>query len=136
MILNNLENVMIGVTEVRKELPEIINTKQTKVIIKNNVPVSVVMPYEEYVTLNEGKEEAKNRMVRMGQNIRMNNDTQVLVVAGVGGNFDKDDLCIKVMVKMMNSDEYKLLHTFNMGQPHIDQTMTNEELSKYYEKNQ
>ena len=129
MKIQNLDGLMVSASEVKKELPEIM----TKVIVKNNAPVSVIMPYDEYVAMNENQEETKSRMVRMGQNFTMNNGVEVIVVAGVGiGNFE-DDLCLKMFYKMKNSDELKLFHTFNIGAPSIEGTYTNQEMWDMYE---
>jgi len=133
MKIQNLDGLMVSASEVKKELPEIMAKQMTKVIVKNNAPVSVIMPYDEYVAMNENQEETKSRMVRMGQNFTMNNGVEVIVVAGVGiGNFE-DDLCLKMFYKMKNSDELKLFHTFNIGAPSIEGTYTNQEMWDMYE---
>ena len=133
MKIQNLDGLMVSASEVKKELPEIMTKQMTKVIVKNNAPISVIMPYDEYVAMNENQEETKSRMVRMGQNFIMNNGVEVMVVAGVGiGNFE-DDLCIKMFYKMKNSDELKLFHTFNIGSPSVESTYTNQEMWNIYE---
>ena len=133
MKIQNLDGLMVSASEVKKELPEIMAKQMTKVIVKNNAPVSVIMPYDEYVAMNENQEETKARMVRMGQNFTMGNGVEVMVIAGVGiGNFE-DDLCIKMFYKMKNSDELKLFHTFNIGSPSVELTYTNQEMWDMYE---
>jgi len=133
MKIQNLDGLMVSASEVKKELPEIMTKQMTKVIVKNNVPVSVIMPYDEYVIMNENQEETKSRMVRMGQNFTMNNGVEVMVIAGVGiGNFE-DDLCIKMFYKMKNTDELKLFHTFSIGSPSVECTYTNKEMWDMHE---
>jgi len=133
MKIQNLDGLMVSASEVKKELPEIMTKQLTKVIVKNNAPISVIMPYDEYVAMNENQEENKTRMVRMGQNFTMGNGVEVMVIAGVGiGNFE-DDLCIKMFYKMKNSDELKLFHTFNIGAPSVESTYTNQEMWDMYE---
>jgi len=133
MKIQNLDGLMVSASEVKKELPEIMAKQMTKVIVKNNAPVSVIMPYDEYIAMNENQEETKSRMVRMGKNFTMNNGVEVMVIAGVGiGNFE-DDLCLKMFYKMKNSDELKLFHTFNIGTPSIEGTYTNKEMWEMYE---
>lgn len=133
MKIQNLDGLMVSASEVKKELPEIMAKQMTKVIVKNNTPVSVIMPYDEYVAMNETQEENKNRMVRMGQNFTMSNGVDVMVVAGLGiGNFE-DDLTIKMFYKMKNSGDLKLFHTFNIGSPSVESTYTNQEMWEMYE---
>jgi len=135
MRIDNLENLMVGISEVKKELPEIVSKQMTKVIVKNNVPVSVIMPYDEYVTLNENQEENKNRIVRMGQNFTMHNGVDVMVVAGINvGGFSNNDLSIKMFYKMKNTDDLKLFHTFNISTPSIEGTYTSKEMWDMYEE--
>ena len=51
----NLEKMMISISEIKKQLSEVVNDKLTKIIMKNNSPVSVIMPYDEYVKLKNDK---------------------------------------------------------------------------------
>ena len=133
MKIQNLDGLMVSASEVKKELPEIMTKQMTKVIVKNNVPVSVIMPYDEYIAINENQEETKTLMIKMGQNFTMNKGVEVMVIAGVGiGNFE-DDLCIKMFYKMNNSDELKLFHTFNIGSPNVESTYTNQEMWDMHE---
>ena len=138
MKLQNLNELMISASDVKKELPEIMSNQITKLIVKNNVPVSVIMPYSDYLTMavNDNEEEIISKMIMMGQGFTMNNGVEVLVTAGIGGTFSKDDLVIKVFHKMKNSDDLKLFHTFNIGSPSIELTMTTDEIREcYQEKN-
>lgn len=134
MKIQNLDGLMVSASDVKKELPEIMTKQMTKVIVKNNVPVSVIMPYDEYVAMNENQEETKIRMVRMGQNFTMDNGVEVLVVAGIGiGGFSDGDLSMKMFYKMKNSDDLKLFHTFNISAPSIESTYTSKEMWDMYE---
>ena len=51
MKIQDLESLLMNVSDVRAKIAEIIENRQTKVIVKNNVPKSVIMPYDEYVEL-------------------------------------------------------------------------------------
>ena len=129
MKIQNLDGLMVSASEVKKELPEIMTKQMTKVIVKNNVPVSVIMPYDEYVAMNENQEETKSRMVRMGQNFTMDNGVEVMVVTGIGTEgLSKDGLSIKMFYKMKNSDDLKLFHTFNISAPSVEGTYTSKEM--------
>lgn len=132
MKINNLENVMVSASEVKIELSEIMSKKMTKVILKNNTPVSVIMPYDEYVAINESADENKKRIVKMGQNFTMNNGVEIMVIAGIGSSFSDDDLSIKMFYKMKESDDFRLFHTFSIGSPSIELTMTPDDLREYY----
>jgi len=76
MKIQNLENLMVSASEVKVELPEIMAKKMTKVIVKNNTPVSVIMPYDEYVAMNENIEDGQRQLARVGQDITLNNGVQ------------------------------------------------------------
>jgi len=134
MKIQNLDGLMVSASDVKKELPEIMSKQMTKVIVKNNVPVSVIMPYDEYVAMNENQEETKNRMIRMGQNFTMDNGVEVMVVAGIGDSgFSRGGLSIRMFYKMKNSDDLKLFHTFNISSPSVEGTYTSKEMWDMYE---
>lgn len=123
-MIKNLEDVMIGVSEFKAKVNEIINNKLSKIIVKNNKPVSVVLPYEEYIALKEQAEDSKNILGRMGQDITLDNGVQVMVAVS------KDDsgICTKTYIKMKTSGDYKLHFTHHLSNPNIESTYTTEEL--------
>lgn len=129
-MINNLQDLMIGVSEFKAKVNEIINNKLTKIIMKNNNPVSVVLPYEEYVALKEQSEEGKNIVGRMGQDITLDNGVQVMVAVA------KEDggLCIKTYIKMKTSGDYKLHFTQHLGNPSVESTYTTDELVSMMQK--
>jgi len=127
---------MMGISEVKKELSEIVSKEMTKVIVKNNVPVSVIMPYADYVTMNENNVENKDRLAKFGQTFTMENGVEVMVVAGIDigdSAISKDCLTMKMFYKMKNSDDLKLFHTFNIGAPSLESTYTSKEHWDMYE---
>jgi len=132
MKIQNLDNLMVSASEVKKELPEIMTKQMTKVIVKNNTPVSVIMPYTEYIAMNEGRLEEQKQLSEIGEDMTLVNGVQVKIVAEQGSSFSADDLVIKLYVKMKSSGDYKLHFTYNMCPPSREQTLTIEELTKYY----
>jgi len=124
---------MVSASEVKVELPEIMSKKMTKVIVKNNTPVSVIMPYDEYVAMNENLDEGQRQLAKVGQDITLNNGVQIMVVPEVGvSKFSPDDISIKLYIKMKTSGDYKLHHTFSISPPSKEQSLTTEEMLKYY----
>ena len=128
MKIQNLEGLMVSASEVKKELPEIMSNKLTKVIVKNNVPVSVIVPYSEYIALNENAEENKAQLTKFGQDIVMKNGVQVMVTAGIGNS---DDLVTTAYIKMKTTGDYKLLHTFSLSAPSPEMALTIDEINKF-----
>lgn len=124
MKIPNLTDLMISVTDFKKQISDIISKKATKVIIRNNEPVSIVMPYEEYLTMAS--------VIRAtGEEITLSNG----VVAKVCVKTTKDDIVIKTYRKMKTSGEFVLHFTHTMSNPMVDQTLTNEEMMNQYEFN-
>lgn len=121
MKIPNLTELMISLTEFKKQISDLISKKATKVIIKNNEPVSIFMPYSEYVSM-------ASVIHATGEDITLSNG----VVIKVSVETEKDQIAIKTYVKMKTSGEYKLLFTNYMGNPSVEQTLTNEEIMKSY----
>lgn len=121
---NNLQDLMIGVSDFKAKVNEIINNRLTKIIVKNNSPVSVVLPYDEYIALKEQAEEGKNIIGRMGQDITLDNGVQIMAtISKEDGGF-----CIKNYIKMKTSGDYKLDFTQHHCTPSIESTYTINEL--------
>ena len=109
-------------------MSEIIKNKVTKVIVKNNEPVAVIMPYAEYIERAKDSE----RIEQIGQDITLQNGVQMMVTVSK----EKDDsLCIKTYVKMKTTGDYKLHFTHHIGMPTIESTMTTKEIIEFYERN-
>ncbi|PLS19237.1 prevent-host-death family protein [Bacillus sp. M6-12] len=122
MKLPNLKELMISLTDFKKQIPDIITKKSTKVIIKNNEPVSIFMPYEQYLSMNEV-------IKATGEDITLSNG----VVVKVCVEQEDNQIAIKTYLKMKTSGEYKLHFTQYLGNPNVEQTLTTEELVAHYE---
>ena len=126
--MKNLKDLMISISEFKVQMSEIIKNKVTKVIVKNNEPVAVIMPYAEYIERAKDSE----RMEQIGQDITLQNGVQMMVTVSK----EKDDsLCIKTYVKMKTTGDYKLHFTHHIGMPTIESTMTTKEIIEFYERN-
>lgn len=121
MNIPNLTKLMISLTDFKKQVSDIITKKSTKVIVKNNEPVSIIMPYEEYVSM-------ANVIRETGEDITLSNG----VVVKVCVETDEKNIAIKTYLKMRTSGEYKLHFTQYMGHPREEQTLTNEEVMQSY----
>lgn len=129
--MKNLKNLMISISDFKTQLSDIIKNKLTKVIVKNNEPVAVIIPYEEYIENLKNVEESKNLLGRIGKDITLDNGVQMMISIG------KDDrgICIKTFIKMKTSGDYKLYFTQYLGNPTIEQTLTTDEIIQKYKKN-
>ncbi|MDB2162432.1 type II toxin-antitoxin system prevent-host-death family antitoxin [Clostridium butyricum] len=126
--MKNLKDLMISISEFKVQMSEIIKNKVTKVIVKNNEPVAVIMPYAEYIERAKDSE----RIEQIGQDITLQNGVQMMVTVSK----EKDDsLCIKTYVKMKTTGDYKLHFTHHIGMPTIESTMTTKEIIEFYERN-
>lgn len=126
--MKNLKDLMISISEFKVQMSEIIKNKVTKVIVKNNEPVAVIMPYAEYIERAKDSE----RIEQIGQDITLQNGVQIMVTVSK----EKDDsLCIKTYVKMKITGDYKLHFTHHIGMPTIESTMTTKEIIEFYERN-
>lgn len=130
----DLDLQMIGITELKKNLSYVVDNSEKMLIVKNNTPVSVLVPYGEYIILSATNDEVKKlmietneRMVRMGQDIDLEG-LQVLVTTEVGGMFGSKDLVLKTHYKIPGTDDYRHYHTFSLGRPYVP------ELEKGWEK--
>lgn len=121
-----MKNLMIGISEFKAKINEIINNNLTKIILKNNKPVSVVLPYNEYIALKEQAEENANNLSRVGQDIVLSNGVPVMVTVSK----DDDSLCVKTYVKMKTTGDYKLHFTHRLGNPIPESVYTAEELTQ------
>lgn len=137
---------MISFTDFRKQLSEIVSNMKTKIIVKNNEPVAVLVPYSEYIALSEGnegyqkmlneKEKEQQKMLKgIGQDITMNNGVQIMVVVEKGTTgLDEGNIITKTFIKMKTSGDYKLYHEHHLSSPIDDANLTNEERYEYYRK--
>ena len=126
MKIPNLTELMISLTDFKKQISDIISKKSTKVIIKNNEPVSIFMPYSEYLSM-------ENAIKATGEDIVLKNGVTLKVCVEVNEDEPfKGDLVIKTYVKMKTSGEYKLYFTHHLGVPDISQTLTAEEIIQQY----
>lgn len=128
--MKNLMNSLIGVSEFKAKINEVISNNLTKVIIKNNKPVSVVLPYEEYLALKEQAEENTKNLSRIGQDIILSNGVPVMVTVSK----DDDGLCIKTYIKMKTTGDYKLDFTHKLGNPIPESVYTADELVEQMRK--
>lgn len=126
--LPNFEGLMISISEIKKQLSEVVNKGMTKVIVKNNVPVSVITPYEEYMKMNERLEEVNNELHSVGQEITLNNGVKVMVCV----EHTEDELIIKTFKKMKTSGDYRLHFTQRMSLPSYEETLTTDELREHW----
>lgn len=126
--MKNLKDLMISISEFKGQLSEVIKNGLTKVIVKNNEPVAVIMPYTEYIKNIEDAEGASKLLGRLGQDITLDNGVQMMV------SVSKEDggICIKTYIKMKASGDYKLHFTQHLGNPNIEETMTTQEILEYY----
>lgn len=124
MKIPNLNELMISLTDFKKQISDIISKKSTKVIIKNNEPVSIFMPYSEYLSM-------ENIIKSTGEDIALPNGVTVKVCVEVE---EKGDIAIKTYIKMKTSGEYKHHFTQYLGAPHVEQTLTTEEIIEEYSK--
>ena len=128
MKLQNLENIMISISEIKKQLSEVVNKKMTKIIVKNNTPVSVVLPYEDYMNLTKDIKDIQIQLKSVGQEITLANGVQIMVCV----EHTQKDVIIKTFKKMKTSGDYKLHFTQSMGLPSYEETLTTDELREYW----
>lgn len=124
MKFENLKDVLISITDVKTQLGNIVKNKLTKVIIKNNEPVSVIMPYEDYVKITEQVGDNQSFLAPIGQDMTLENGVQIMVGVESNGN----QIGIKLFRKMKTSGDYKLHHTFYISAPRVEDTYTTQEL--------
>lgn len=127
--MSNFENLMIGLSEVKNTLSEVVNNGLTKIIVKNNKPVSVLVPYEEYKVLESKAKEGDEIIGRVGNDITLDNGVQIMVTVSKGGINDSG-IAIKTFVKMKTSGDYKLHFTQYIPNPSVESTYTPEELAE------
>lgn len=125
--MDNFKNLMIGISELRNTLSEVINERVKRIVVKNNKPVSILIPYEEYKTLEKQAKESKEIIGQLGQDITLDNGVQVMVTVSKG-DLNEGGLDIKTYVKMKTSGNYKLHFTQHLSNPSVESTYTNEEL--------
>ncbi|WP_300449452.1 hypothetical protein [Fusobacterium sp.] len=123
--MKNLEEIMIGISEFKKNVSEIINNKMTRIIMKNNKPMSIIMPYEEYNFLKNNK-----NIGNLGQDITLDNGVQMKIEINRTNEKSDNRIEIEVYIKMKTSNEYKLYSTQILTCPRIESTYTQDELIK------
>lgn len=127
--MSNFENLMIGLSEVKNTLSEVVNNGLTKIIVKNNKPVSVLVPYEEYKVLESKAKEGDEIIGRVGNDITLDNGVQIMVTVSKSGINDSG-IAIKTFIKMKTSGDYKLHFTQYIPNPSVESTYTPEELAE------
>lgn len=134
MKLPNLKDLMISISEVKQQLSEVVNKKMTKVIVKNNEPVSIIMPYTDYIQMAEKVLDNQNLIKGIGQDITLSNGVQIMVLVETSMDKTKsEEIAVKTYVKMKTSGDYKLHYTLYLNNPNVESTMTIEEIIKKYE---
>lgn len=133
MKMPNLSDLMVSVSDFKKQLSEIISKKKTKIIVKNNEPVSAIIPYDDYVEMNQNIEETQMLLKRVGQDVTLSNGVQIMVVVDMGDKkYGDDNIVIKTFIKMKTSGDYKLHHTLRLSSPREEETLTLEEYRKSF----
>lgn len=117
-----LRDVMISLSEFKKEVSNLIEKKATKIIVKNNEPVAVMMSYDDYEDLLSGHKTP-------GETFILSNGVKVKIVV----TEENEEIVTKTYIQMKNSDEFKLFFTHGMTIPKVEQTLTPEELVASYE---
>lgn len=135
MKIPNLKEIMISLTDFKKQLSEIMTTKQTKIIVKNNEPTTIVMPYDDYVILNNNIDNFQNEINSVGESIILSNGVEVKVVVTVEKKGNYEDLVTKTYIKMKTSGEWKEHHSHSMSAPSYEQTLTTQEIMENYQQN-
>lgn len=135
MKIPNLKEIMISLTDFKKQLSEIMTTKQTKIIVKNNEPTTIVMPYDDYVILNNNIDNFQNAINSVGESIILSNGVEVKVVVTVDKKGNYEDLVTKTYIKMKTSGEWKEHYSHSMSAPAYEQTLTTQEIMEYYQQN-
>lgn len=133
MKITNLENLMISLADVRGQLADIINNKKTKVIIKNNQPTSIIMPYSEYAKISS---DPQVQLHGVGEDITLSNGVQIKTVVDTNAGLSGDRLAIKTYIKMKTSGEYTLLHMLELCHPREESALTIEEQVARYNSSQ
>lgn len=106
----DLSKLLISVTDFKKNISDIINSKETKVVIKNNEPVSIFMPYSEYLSMDD-------KAKATGEEITLSNGITIKVCVEVDESDPLGEITIKTYTKMKDSDEFKLYFTHHLGAP-------------------
>lgn len=122
MNIPNLSELMISVTDFKKQIADIMKNKKTKVIIRNNEPVSIILPYEEY-------QDMSGAIRATGEPFVLPNGVVMKVLAEVG----KEQIAIKQYIQIKSTGEWKLHFTQYMGHPRPEEAMTNDEIMTSYE---
>lgn len=134
MLIPNLNDLMISVSELKKDLSRVINDRLTKVVVKNNTPVSVITPYDEYLLLNKKSQDIQGVLNNIGEDITLANGVQIKVLVETLGEDKSDEVYIKTYVKMKTTGKYKLYYTLRLGYLDISQVLTTEEIIRIYEQ--
>lgn len=116
-----LKDVMISLSEFKKELSSLIEKQVTKIVVKNNEPVAVLMSYDDYENLLDGRKSP-------GEVFSLTNGVKVKVIV----EEENGNLVTRTYIQMKSSDEFKLHFTHSMSNPSVEQTLTTEELVASY----
>lgn len=129
----NLNELMVSVTDLKKELSKIIANNLTKIIVRNNKPVSILMPYSDYLNINKNEEILQNKISQTGDDITLPNGVQMKVcVETPSEESERGEVEINTYIKMKTSGEYKLHYTLRLSTPNENQNLTNEEIIEAY----
>lgn len=127
--MKNLDELLISISDFKTHLSEIIKDKQTRVIVKNNRPVSVIMPYGEYI--RESIISDTENGMENGREMLLSNGVKVKVVVSLDAENGK--VVTKVWAKSRYSSGYKLNHAFHLGYPSVESTLHPQDIGGYYE---
>lgn len=122
MNIPNLTDLMISVTDFKKQIADIMKNKKTKVIVRNNEPVSIIMPYADY-------QDMTGAIKSTGEPFVLPNGVVMKVLVEV----EPEQIAIKQYIQMKSTGEWKLHFTQYMGQPRPETAMTNEEIMASYQ---
>ena len=122
MNIPNLTDLMISVTDFKKQIADIMKNKKTKVIVRNNEPVSIIMPYADY-------QDMTGAIKSTGEPFVLPNGVVMKVLVEV----DNEQIAIKQYIQMKSTGEWKLHFTNYMGHPRPEEAMTTDEIMASYQ---
>lgn len=122
MNIPNLTELMISVTDFKKQIADIMKNKKTKVIVRNNEPVSIIMPYGDY-------QDMSGAIKATGEPFVLPNGVVMKVLMEV----ENEQIAIKQYIQMKSTAEWKLHFTQYMGHPRPEEAMTNDEIMASYQ---
>lgn len=117
----NLKEATVGASEVKRELSDIMTEEQTRIIMKNNKPTSVIMPYSKYVQLVASDEKRDELIQDFGTEVNMGNGTVMTVVASKTTDFGgRPELVVRVLYKTEHHSQYVEHYTMRLNAPFLE----------------